>query len=50
MLICTTCERADRESYSLPVRSPAELTDIFRANNLKVTPQRQLLFRLMHGN
>ena len=32
------------------VRSPAELTEIFRTNNLKVTPQRQLLFRLMHGN
>ena len=32
------------------MRSPAELTDIFRSNNLKVTPQRQLLFRLMHGN
>jgi Fe2+ or Zn2+ uptake regulation protein len=32
------------------VRTPAELTEIFRTNNLKVTPQRQLLFRLMHGN
>ncbi len=32
------------------MRSPAELTEIFRANGLKVTPQRQLLFRLMHGN
>jgi Fe2+ or Zn2+ uptake regulation protein len=50
MLICTTCERADGDPYSRPVRSPAELTDIFRANSLKVTPQRQLLFRLMYGN
>ena len=32
------------------MRSPAELTEIFRANGLKVTPQRQLLFRLVHGN
>jgi Fe2+ or Zn2+ uptake regulation protein len=32
------------------MRSPAELTDAFRANGLKVTPQRQLLFRLLHGN
>ena len=33
-----------------PVKSPSELTEAFRANGLKVTPQRQLLFRLMHGN
>jgi Fe2+ or Zn2+ uptake regulation protein len=33
-----------------PVKSPTELTEAFRANGLKVTPQRQLLFRLMHGN
>ena len=32
------------------MQSPAELTETFRANGLKVTPQRQLLFRLMHGN
>lgn len=32
------------------MRSPAELTESFRANGLKVTPQRQLLFRLMHEN
>jgi Fe2+ or Zn2+ uptake regulation protein len=32
------------------MRTPAELTDAFRANGLKVTPQRQLLFRLLHGN
>jgi Fur family peroxide stress response transcriptional regulator len=33
-----------------PVKSPSELTEAFRANGLKVTPQRQLLFRLMYGN
>ena len=32
------------------MRSPAELTDAFRAQGLKVTPQRQLLFRLLHGS
>jgi len=32
------------------MRSPAELTSAFRAQGLKVTPQRQLLFRLLHGN
>lgn len=32
------------------MRTPAELTTAFRAAGLKVTPQRQLLFRLLHGN
>jgi Fe2+ or Zn2+ uptake regulation protein len=32
------------------MRSPAELTSAFRAQRLKVTPQRQLLFRLLHDN
>ena len=32
------------------MRSPAELSEAFRRQNLKVTPQRQLLFRLLHGN
>ena len=32
------------------MRTPAELTDAFRARGLKVTPQRQLLFRLLHGS
>lgn len=30
------------------MRSPAELSEAFRAKGLKVTPQRQLLFRLLH--
>ncbi|CAN5528420.1 Fur family transcriptional regulator [soil metagenome] len=29
---------------------PAELTRVFRARGLKVTPQRQLLFTLLHDN
>ena len=32
------------------MKSPAALTDAFRASGLKVTPQRQLIFRLMHDN
>lgn len=30
------------------MRSPAELTGIFRARGLKVTPQRQAIFRALH--
>jgi Fe2+ or Zn2+ uptake regulation protein len=32
------------------VRTPSELTSAFRARGQKVTPQRQLLFRLLHGH
>lgn len=32
------------------MRSPAELTETFRQRGHRVTPQRQLLFRLLHGN
>jgi Fe2+ or Zn2+ uptake regulation protein len=32
------------------VRTPAELTEAFRDRGLKVTPQRQLIFRLLYGN
>lgn len=32
------------------MRTPEELAAAFRAEGLKVTPQRQLLFRLLHGN
>ena len=32
------------------MRSPSELTEVFRSGGLKVTPQRQLLFGLLHGN
>lgn len=32
------------------MKSPVELTSAFRASGLKVTPQRQLIFRLMHQN
>jgi Fe2+ or Zn2+ uptake regulation protein len=32
------------------VKSPAELTVLFRDRGLKVTPQRQCIFRLLHGN
>jgi Fe2+ or Zn2+ uptake regulation protein len=32
------------------VKSPDELTRIFRARGLKVTPQRQAIFRALHGS
>ena len=32
------------------MRSPEQLVDAFRAQGLKVTPQRHLLFRLLHDN
>ena len=32
------------------MRQPAELVSAFRGQGLKVTPQRQLLFRLLSGN
>jgi Fe2+ or Zn2+ uptake regulation protein len=32
------------------VRSPEELTALFRARGLKVTPQRQCIFGVLHGD
>lgn len=32
------------------MRTPAELVDVFRASGHKVTPQRRLLFELLHRN
>ena len=32
------------------MRSPEELTQIFRARGLKITPQRQSIFRVLHGS
>jgi Fe2+ or Zn2+ uptake regulation protein len=32
------------------VRTPGELSEIFRARGLKVTPQRQCIFRVLHGD
>lgn len=32
------------------MRAPAELTRVFRSRGLKLTPQRQLLFTLLHDN
>ncbi len=31
------------------MKSPAELTELFRTRGLKVTPQRQAIFRILHG-
>ena len=33
-----------------PLKSPDELTEVFRARGLKVTPQRQAVFRALHRN
>lgn len=32
------------------MKSPDQLTDLFRSRGLKVTPQRQCIFRVLHGN
>jgi Fe2+ or Zn2+ uptake regulation protein len=32
------------------VKAPSELTELFRARGLKVTPQRQCIFELLDGN
>ena len=32
------------------MRSPEELTTLFRERGLKVTPQRQSIFRILHGH
>lgn len=32
------------------MRSPEELTQVFRALGLKITPQRQAIFRVLHGS
>jgi Fe2+ or Zn2+ uptake regulation protein len=32
------------------VKTPVELAALFRSKGLKVTPQRELVFRLLHGN
>ena len=42
--------REHLDSFCDVGRSPTELTESFRTQGLKVTPQRQLLFRLLHGN
>ena len=31
------------------MKSPEELTEVFRSRGLKVTPQRQCIFRVLHG-
>lgn len=32
------------------MRSPVELTEAFRRRGLKITPQRQCIFRILYGN
>ena len=46
-----TSRGSARSADSVPgVRSPVELTHAFRTRGLKLTPQRQLLFKLLHEN
>ncbi len=49
-LVRTSCRFAIGAPTVEDVRSPVELADAFRAQGLKITPQRQLLFRLLHDN
>ncbi len=50
MLISNTCKLAPAPTRVTNMRSPVELASAFRAQGRKLTPQRQLLFRLMHDN
>ena len=44
------CEQAPGVATVGAVKSPDELTQIFRARGLKMTPQRQSIFRALHGS
>lgn len=48
--VCTSCRLARGRRRFAHVRHPEALAQAFRQQGLKVTPQRQLLFRLLHGN
>lgn len=49
-LICKGCRLDPGASTVSAVLAPTELTRVFRARGLKVTPQRQLLFSLLYDN
>ncbi|MER3452720.1 MAG: transcriptional repressor [Acidimicrobiia bacterium] len=34
----------------MAVKTPAELTELFRSRGLRITPQRQCIFRVLYGN
>src|SRR5947209_537038 len=46
--LSTTIVNQQEGRYSGAMKSPAELTDLFRAQGLKVTPQRQAIFKILH--
>lgn len=50
MLVRIRCRPSPARVRSASMRTPVELGAVFREQGLKVTPQRQLLFRLLHGN
>src|SRR3954466_3207662 len=39
----------DAGSVPGAMKTPAELTELFRARGLKITPQRQAIFHVLHG-
>jgi Fur family peroxide stress response transcriptional regulator len=45
-----SCERTSHAGSLADVKTPTELAEAFRSKGLKVTPQRQLLFSLLHAN
>lgn len=48
--VCTSCRLGRGAPKFVHVRHPEALAQAFRQQGLKLTPQRQLLFRLLHGN
>ena len=46
----TACLSTTVDDIVRDVRSPAELTELFREQGLRVTPQRQCIFRLLEDN
>jgi Fe2+ or Zn2+ uptake regulation protein len=49
-LFATVVDQLDVQTRVRSVRTPTELTDAFRSVGLKVTPQRQCIFRILHDN
>jgi Fe2+ or Zn2+ uptake regulation protein len=49
-LVSNRCKLAGWIGSVADVRTPAELTEAFRRRGLKITPQRQRIFRILHEN
>jgi Fe2+ or Zn2+ uptake regulation protein len=50
MLVDNSCRLPLTPGSVAAVRTPAELTAAFRQRGLKITPQRQCIFRVLHDN